>query len=249
MMRESTNIFRVLIKTLFKAGIITERTKPIYAAWVDMEELRARARRGGRHGRRRPHRRRAARDQRQERQGDQQGAEARAARRQRLSAAELDERRRGTRDGDHRRHRAHGSPRLRDATATRTRSGGGCGASRRCTGAKVPSSSRSGPSRSTRTSARSRSSPTSSCRARASSRPRKDVLERIARGERGPFDAMQTIITMDPPKHRGFRKVASPWFTPQALGRLDDVVRGKRAAPRRPALRRAAGRRGHAATS
>jgi hypothetical protein len=39
-MRQSTNIFRVLIKTLFKAGIITERTKPVYAAWVDMEELR-----------------------------------------------------------------------------------------------------------------------------------------------------------------------------------------------------------------
>ena len=40
-MRESTNIFRVLIKTLLKAGIITERTRPIYAAWVDMEELQA----------------------------------------------------------------------------------------------------------------------------------------------------------------------------------------------------------------
>jgi hypothetical protein len=39
-MRESTNIFRVLIKTLFKAGIITDRTKSTYAAWVDMEELR-----------------------------------------------------------------------------------------------------------------------------------------------------------------------------------------------------------------
>lgn len=38
-MRESTNIFRVLIKTLLKAGIITDRTKPMYAAWVDMEEL------------------------------------------------------------------------------------------------------------------------------------------------------------------------------------------------------------------
>ena len=38
-MTESTNIFRVLIKTLLKAGIITERTKPIYAMWVDMEEL------------------------------------------------------------------------------------------------------------------------------------------------------------------------------------------------------------------
>jgi hypothetical protein len=40
-MRQSTNIFRVLIKTLLKAGIITERTKPVYAAWVDMEELRS----------------------------------------------------------------------------------------------------------------------------------------------------------------------------------------------------------------
>jgi len=38
-MTESTNIFRVLIKTLLKAGIITERTRPIYAAWVNMDEL------------------------------------------------------------------------------------------------------------------------------------------------------------------------------------------------------------------
>jgi cytochrome P450 len=52
----------------------------------------------------------------------------------------------------------------------------------------------------------------------------KEVAERIARGEKGPFDAMQTIITMDPPKHRKFRKVASPWFTPHALARLDEAV-------------------------
>jgi hypothetical protein len=38
-MTQSTNIFRVLIKTLLKAGIITERTRPMYAAWVDMAEL------------------------------------------------------------------------------------------------------------------------------------------------------------------------------------------------------------------
>ena len=38
-LQESTNIFRVLIKTLLKAGIITERTKPIYAAYIDMAEL------------------------------------------------------------------------------------------------------------------------------------------------------------------------------------------------------------------
>jgi type II secretory ATPase GspE/PulE/Tfp pilus assembly ATPase PilB-like protein len=38
-MRRSTNVFRVLIKTLLKAGIVTERTRPVYAAWVDMDEL------------------------------------------------------------------------------------------------------------------------------------------------------------------------------------------------------------------
>ena len=31
--------FRVLIKTLVKAGIITERTRSLYAMWVDMDEL------------------------------------------------------------------------------------------------------------------------------------------------------------------------------------------------------------------
>ena len=38
-MQESTSIFRVLIKTLLKAGIITKRTSGQYAAYVDMEEL------------------------------------------------------------------------------------------------------------------------------------------------------------------------------------------------------------------
>jgi hypothetical protein len=38
-MTEGTNIFRVLIKTLLKAGIVTERTRPLYAQWVDMDEL------------------------------------------------------------------------------------------------------------------------------------------------------------------------------------------------------------------
>jgi len=38
-MRQSTNVFRSLIKTLLGAGIITERTRARYAAWVDMREL------------------------------------------------------------------------------------------------------------------------------------------------------------------------------------------------------------------
>lgn len=40
-MMNGTNIFRVLIKTLLKAGIITDRTRSVYAQWVDMAELSA----------------------------------------------------------------------------------------------------------------------------------------------------------------------------------------------------------------
>jgi hypothetical protein len=39
LMRESTNIFRVLVKTLLSTGIITERTRLAYAEWVDLDEL------------------------------------------------------------------------------------------------------------------------------------------------------------------------------------------------------------------
>ena len=38
-MTNNTNIFRVLIKTLLKAGIITDRTRHVYQAGVDMDEL------------------------------------------------------------------------------------------------------------------------------------------------------------------------------------------------------------------
>lgn len=40
-LQDSTNIFRVLIKTLLKAGIITDRTRNNYAAYIDMAELHA----------------------------------------------------------------------------------------------------------------------------------------------------------------------------------------------------------------
>jgi hypothetical protein len=39
-MKEGANIFRVLIKTLLNAGIITDRTKSFYAMYVDMNELK-----------------------------------------------------------------------------------------------------------------------------------------------------------------------------------------------------------------
>lgn len=38
-LQEPTDVFRTLIKTLLKAGIITDRTRAHYAAWVDMDEL------------------------------------------------------------------------------------------------------------------------------------------------------------------------------------------------------------------
>jgi hypothetical protein len=37
--RSDTNIFRVLIKTLLKAGLITDRTRSFYAMYVDLDEL------------------------------------------------------------------------------------------------------------------------------------------------------------------------------------------------------------------
>lgn len=40
-MKESTNIFRTLIKTIQKAGLITDRTRDHYALWVDLEELKS----------------------------------------------------------------------------------------------------------------------------------------------------------------------------------------------------------------
>lgn len=39
-MKEQSNIFRVLVKTLLNAGIITDRTRAFYAIYVDMEELK-----------------------------------------------------------------------------------------------------------------------------------------------------------------------------------------------------------------
>ena len=40
-LKSQTNIFRVLIKTLYNAGLITDRTKAFYATYVDMEELKS----------------------------------------------------------------------------------------------------------------------------------------------------------------------------------------------------------------
>jgi len=39
-MADSTNIFRVLVKTLLKAGMITDRTREYYSAYVNLDELK-----------------------------------------------------------------------------------------------------------------------------------------------------------------------------------------------------------------
>jgi len=39
-MKQSANIFRVLVKTLLNAGIITDRTRAFYGMYVNMEELK-----------------------------------------------------------------------------------------------------------------------------------------------------------------------------------------------------------------
>jgi cytochrome P450 len=45
------------------------------------------------------------------------------------------------------------------------------------------------------------------------------------RRESGGVAAMRVVITMDSPEHRKVRKIASPWFTRRALGRIDAAVR------------------------
>ena len=55
------------------------------------------------------------------------------------------------------------------------------------------------------------------------------ILSRMQRRQadrraEGPMGQMRTIIEMDPPEHRAFRKVASGFFTPRGIRRLDEIV-------------------------
>ncbi len=45
----------------------------------------------------------------------------------------------------------------------------------------------------------------------------------MARGD-NPLRDMRTIIEMDPPDHRLYRKLASGFFTPKGIGQLDEIV-------------------------
>ncbi len=52
---------------------------------------------------------------------------------------------------------------------------------------------------------------------------REQLAERAAT-EASPLGSMRTVISMDPPEHRDFRKVASGFFTRRSIQRLDEVV-------------------------
>jgi len=51
------------------------------------------------------------------------------------------------------------------------------------------------------------------------------VRDRGDEQEQADTPQIKTIINMDPPDHKKFRQVASPFFTPRAIGSLDPMVR------------------------
>ncbi len=50
------------------------------------------------------------------------------------------------------------------------------------------------------------------------------TLVRNREGDAAAQQQIKTVINMDPPEHRTYRKVATPYFTPRALGQLDALV-------------------------
>ncbi len=51
-----------------------------------------------------------------------------------------------------------------------------------------------------------------------------EQMAKAAAGEVSGLRQMRTVIMMDPPDHRMFRKVASGFFTPRGIERLDEIV-------------------------
>jgi cytochrome P450 len=50
------------------------------------------------------------------------------------------------------------------------------------------------------------------------------TLVRNREGDAATRQQIKTVINMDPPEHREYRKVATPYFTPRALQQLDTLV-------------------------
>jgi hypothetical protein len=53
----------------------------------------------------------------------------------------------------------------------------------------------------------------------------REAEDEMIRDQNQGFGAMRVIIEMDPPEHRGYRKVASSVFTPRAVKAMDDAIR------------------------
>ncbi len=51
------------------------------------------------------------------------------------------------------------------------------------------------------------------------------TLVRERPGQEGTQQQIKTVINMDPPEHREYRKVASPYFTPRAMRQVDSLVK------------------------
>ncbi len=51
------------------------------------------------------------------------------------------------------------------------------------------------------------------------------TLVRERPGQEGAQQQIKTVINMDPPEHREYRKVASPYFTPRAMRQVDSLVK------------------------
>jgi cytochrome P450 len=49
--------------------------------------------------------------------------------------------------------------------------------------------------------------------------------QKVTLNRQQSFGEMRSIIGMDPPEHREYRKVAAPWFTPRPIHAADDIVK------------------------
>ena len=53
------------------------------------------------------------------------------------------------------------------------------------------------------------------------SAPRMTIVNEKFEAQAAGQPPLRTIVHMDPPEHRDYRKLASPWFTPRNLGSLE----------------------------
>jgi hypothetical protein len=71
------------------------------------------------------------------------------------------------------------------------------------------------------------------------SRTQKEIIE----ADQG-IGRMRTIIAMDPPEHRDYRRVAAPWFTPRAIERIAPIAEASARSLMNALVQRASGGEG-----